>query len=292
MNPATNLVLVGPMGAGKSCIGRCLGRALRPACWSMSIARSSSAPVPASTPSSNARAKPASARANAPCWPSCSPTTAWCSPPVAVRCSMPHNRRLLRERGFVVHLHVSVERQLERLARDRSRPLLARDDREQVLLTLAAERAPLYAQVADLRFDTDPYPAIEAATRLALELDIALATHRADPAAAQYGADMSTMRTVKVEGEARYDISIGPGLLDDASAARACAARAPCADRQRPQCRPAVCRARRGDAAQGASIAAAGPLRDAGRRAGEDAWRVSANAWRRWPRSARPAMRR
>src|SRR5687768_15951428 len=41
------------------------------------------------------------------------------------------NRELLRQRGFVVHLHASVGQQLQRLAHDRTRPLLARGDREQ-----------------------------------------------------------------------------------------------------------------------------------------------------------------
>ncbi|TDK27383.1 shikimate kinase [Luteimonas aestuarii] len=65
------------------------------------------------------------------------------------------NRTRMRERGFVVHLHVGVPRQLSRLARDRTRPLLATQDRERVLRQLAEARAPLYAEVADLRLDTD-----------------------------------------------------------------------------------------------------------------------------------------
>lgn len=65
------------------------------------------------------------------------------------------NRRLMRERGFVVYLKVSVEAQLKRLGRDRNRPLLQRGDREQVLRELAAAREPLYAEVADLILDTD-----------------------------------------------------------------------------------------------------------------------------------------
>jgi shikimate kinase len=55
----------------------------------------------------------------------------------------------------VVYLHVGVEAQLKRLGRDRSRPLLQRGDREQVLRTLAATREPLYLEVADLMLDTD-----------------------------------------------------------------------------------------------------------------------------------------
>ena len=80
------------------------------------------------------------------------------------------NRRLMRERGFVVYLSAGVEAQLRRLARDRTRPLLQRGDREQVLRDLAAHREPLYREVADLVMDTDGLTAAEASARLALQL--------------------------------------------------------------------------------------------------------------------------
>ena len=76
------------------------------------------------------------------------------------------SRQCMRERGFVVYLHVGVERQLSRLARDRTRPLLATRDRETVLQRLAEVRAPLYADVADLRVDTDALSPGEACARL------------------------------------------------------------------------------------------------------------------------------
>ncbi|MHB8448539.1 MAG: shikimate kinase [Rudaea sp.] len=60
------------------------------------------------------------------------------------------NRRTLRERGFVVYLETTVDEQLERLARDRKRPLLAAPDRRERLLALAAQRDPLYREIADL----------------------------------------------------------------------------------------------------------------------------------------------
>lgn len=78
----------------------------------------------------------------------------------------PATRRLLRERGFVVHLHVAIDQQLHRLARDRTRPLIAGADRAEVLARLARERDALYADVADLRFDTGTSTAAEAAARL------------------------------------------------------------------------------------------------------------------------------
>lgn len=61
------------------------------------------------------------------------------------------NRRLLRARGFVIWLDASVDAQLARLARDRQRPLLQAPDRRERLDKLASERNPLYAEIADLR---------------------------------------------------------------------------------------------------------------------------------------------
>lgn len=62
----------------------------------------------------------------------------------------PRNRELLRRRGFVIWLDVTVDAQLARLARDRQRPLLEAPDRCARLDDLARTRNPLYAEVADL----------------------------------------------------------------------------------------------------------------------------------------------
>jgi len=61
------------------------------------------------------------------------------------------NRHVLRERGFVIWLDATIESQLARLARDRQRPLLNAPDRRARLEQLAVERNPLYAEIADLR---------------------------------------------------------------------------------------------------------------------------------------------
>lgn len=60
------------------------------------------------------------------------------------------NRRLLRECGTVIYLCISVEQQLKRTARDRNRPLLQRPDREQVLREMYQQRDPLYRATADI----------------------------------------------------------------------------------------------------------------------------------------------
>ena len=64
------------------------------------------------------------------------------------------NRRLLRSRGFVVYLKTSIEKQLRRLRQDKSRPLLQAEDKAQRLRDLARVRNPLYDATADLVFST------------------------------------------------------------------------------------------------------------------------------------------
>ena len=62
------------------------------------------------------------------------------------------NRKILRRRGLVVYLKTSVEQQLRRLGRDRSRPLLQTPDRRERLNKLAEERNPLYGEIAEIEF--------------------------------------------------------------------------------------------------------------------------------------------
>ncbi len=65
------------------------------------------------------------------------------------------NRRALRERGTVVYLYTTVEQQLRRTAKDRNRPLLRNKDPEAVLRGLFELRDPLYRATADLLVRTD-----------------------------------------------------------------------------------------------------------------------------------------
>ena len=65
------------------------------------------------------------------------------------------SRSHLGGRGYVVYLYTSVAQQLERTARGRERPMLANGDREEVLENLMKDRDPLYREIADLVVDTD-----------------------------------------------------------------------------------------------------------------------------------------
>ncbi len=62
----------------------------------------------------------------------------------------PLNRQRLSERGLVVYLKTSVNQQLRRLERDKQRPLLQAPDRRQKLIELAKARNPVYEDAAEL----------------------------------------------------------------------------------------------------------------------------------------------
>jgi len=77
------------------------------------------------------------------------------------------NRALLRDRGLVVWLKTCVDQQIRRLEKDQRRPLLQAPDREERLRKLAEERDPLYAECAHLIVDSDNVPPLQMAQRAA-----------------------------------------------------------------------------------------------------------------------------
>jgi shikimate kinase len=64
-------------------------------------------------------------------------------------------RACLQTRGCVVYLRTSVDQQLARTRRSTRRPLLMNPDPRGTLLRLAELRSPLYQEVADITVDTD-----------------------------------------------------------------------------------------------------------------------------------------
>ncbi|MEL7448168.1 MAG: shikimate kinase AroK [Pseudomonadota bacterium] len=66
------------------------------------------------------------------------------------------NRRHMVSRGYCVYLRASIEQQLARTSNSRHRPLLEEsDDKRARLEELMGVREPLYVQVADFVVDTD-----------------------------------------------------------------------------------------------------------------------------------------
>jgi len=65
------------------------------------------------------------------------------------------NRRILGSRGMVVYLQTPLEKLIARTRKDKKRPLLQVEDRDLVLKKLLDQRDPLYREVADLIIASD-----------------------------------------------------------------------------------------------------------------------------------------
>jgi len=83
----------------------------------------------------------------------------------------PQNRAWLRERGTVVYLQAPLDSLLERTARDRKRPLLRTDDPRARLARIMAEREPLYREAADFIVSTDHRPVRRVVREIVDQLD-------------------------------------------------------------------------------------------------------------------------
>ena len=64
-------------------------------------------------------------------------------------------RSQLGARGFVVYLYTSVGQQVARTLKGRERPMLANGDSGEILEKLMSIRDPLYREIADLVVETD-----------------------------------------------------------------------------------------------------------------------------------------
>ncbi len=64
-------------------------------------------------------------------------------------------RKRLQKRGTVVYLRASIQLQVERTSRDKNRPLLQTEDPEKTIKQLMKIREPLYQEVADVIVDTN-----------------------------------------------------------------------------------------------------------------------------------------
>jgi shikimate kinase len=86
------------------------------------------------------------------------------------------NRQLLAQCGLVVYLHTTVDRQCERTLRDRKRPLLQTEDPRLILEQLMARRDPLYRDTADLVVSTDTRNARSLVHELVVKIQAATAS--------------------------------------------------------------------------------------------------------------------
>ncbi|KFX71370.1 shikimate kinase [Pseudomonas taeanensis MS-3] len=152
-----NLILVGPMGAGKSTIGRLLAKELRLPFKDSDkeIEQRTGADIPWIFDVEGEQGFREREQAV---------IAALCEFDGMVLATgggavmRSENRAALRSGGRVVYLHASVEQQLDRTSRDRNRPLLRAGDPGKVLRDLLAIRDPLYREIADVIVETDERP--------------------------------------------------------------------------------------------------------------------------------------
>jgi shikimate kinase len=179
MNPASNLILIGPMGAGKTSIGKRLAEALHlnfvDADHRLEEVTGVSVPMIFECEGEAGFRQRESHLIQSLCAISQQLIATGGGAVLAAE-----NRRHLKAHGFVVYLKISVDQQLERLARDRSRPLLASGNKREKLEALADARNPLYAEMADLIFDSSGMQVAQAVT--ALQASLQLHWHRLEAA--------------------------------------------------------------------------------------------------------------
>ena len=170
-----NVVLVGPMGSGKSHVGRLLASRLGLDFVDVDARIEADAGMPiaaifASEGEAGFRAR--ESRVLADMLPRQGQVIATGGGAVLDA----GNRAAIRSARLVVYLQVDPAEQLRRLADDGSRPLLDVDDRARRLAELQALREPLYREVASLVSDTSTRSPDDVADALA-----ALIAHGATP---------------------------------------------------------------------------------------------------------------
>jgi shikimate kinase len=70
----------------------------------------------------------------------------------------PENRKMLAMSDRIIYLETSIDQQLERTSKDKNRPLLQTGNPEPVLVEMATLRNPLYQQSGRLTVDTNGKP--------------------------------------------------------------------------------------------------------------------------------------
>jgi shikimate kinase len=154
MNTPNNIFLIGPMGAGKSTIGRRLAKALQKTFYDSDheIERSTGVDIPLifeleGEPGFRKREKKIIDQL------SIQNNIVLATGGGAILA--PENRKNLASRGMVIYLSTSIQQQFSRTHRDQNRPLLQTNEPEQRLRELMETRDPLYREIAEVIVDTD-----------------------------------------------------------------------------------------------------------------------------------------
>jgi len=154
MNSQQNLFLVGPMGAGKSAVGRQLAKALHMSFFDSDdeIELRTGVDIPFIF---DKEGEAGFRKREAKVIDELSGREGIVLATGGGAIMDARNRSHLGARGFVVYLHTSVEQQVRRTLKGRERPMLANGDSHEILERLMNLRDPLYREIADLIVETD-----------------------------------------------------------------------------------------------------------------------------------------
>lgn len=146
--------LIGPMGSGKSAVGKYLARLLRVPFYDSDseIERRTGVDIPYIFDKEGETGFRQRERETIEAL-SAQPRIVLATGGGAIL--LAENRRVLSERGCVVYLETSVAQQADRVKQGRTRPLLANVDTTTKLQQLMEQRAPLYRGIADIVVSTD-----------------------------------------------------------------------------------------------------------------------------------------
>lgn len=152
--PKTNIFLVGPMGAGKSTIGRLLATELHFAFRDSDkvIEDRTGADIPWIFDMEGEEGFRDRETAVLVELANETRTVVATGGGIILR---ERNRELMTESGYVCYLTASIEQLVERTARDKKRPLLQVDNPRQKIIDLVNIRDPLYRGAADFIINTD-----------------------------------------------------------------------------------------------------------------------------------------
>ena len=151
---SNNISLIGPMGAGKSSIGKRLAQQLKQPFFDSDRLIEEKTGVPISTIFELEGEKGFRNRETKMLTDL---LTANSNAVVATGGGIvlaEENQALLTKHSIIVYLQASVEAQINRTKHDKKRPLLQTDDRYTTLQQLANTRNPLYESLANITIDT------------------------------------------------------------------------------------------------------------------------------------------
>ena len=153
MNRFNNIYLIGPMGVGKTTIGRQLAKALRRPFYDSDKVIEQKTGVDISTIFEFEGEQGFRKREQKVIQELTQIQNIVLSTGGGVVVSQ-ENRELLKQFGFVIYLQCSVERILERTRKDTQRPLLQTENPRQQIEQLLEQRESLYLSCADLKINT------------------------------------------------------------------------------------------------------------------------------------------